>query len=38
MCYLECSYVIIVIVIVLYGGEVHVAATELLHLGGCMST
>jgi len=38
MCYLECSYVEIVIVIVPYGGEGHVAATELQHLGGCMST
>jgi len=38
MCYLECSYVEIIIVIVPYGGEGHVAATELRHLGRCMST
>jgi hypothetical protein len=38
MCYLECSYLGIIIVIVPYGGEGHVAATELHHLGGCMST
>lgn len=38
MCYLECKYVEIVIVIVPNGGEVNVAATELHHLGICMST
>lgn len=37
MCYLECSYVGIVIVIV-PNDEVNVAATELHHLSKCMST
>ena len=38
MCYLECSYVEIVIEIIPYGGKGHVAATELHRLVGCMST
>jgi hypothetical protein len=34
MCYLGCGYVMIVIVIVLYGGKVHVAATECFNSAG----